>query len=85
MTDIFKEKIIKLRDSGVDLFYNSNGSVVAYKLGVKHLSASPSFGYAIRFANEVRPYKTISIVDFDKEEIFETENNIILIPLKNIP
>ena len=85
MNKEFVDKIIKLRDSGVDLFYNSSGSVEAYKLGVKHLSSAPSFDYGvIVFRTDFKSFldKEITIVDFDKETIVSKTVYVEIIPLK---
>lgn len=81
MTKTFRDKLIKLRDTDTDLFYNSSGSPEAYKLNIKHLSAAPSFGYAILQSKKIVPIKIILLVDFEKEEIIELNNSIELIPI----
>jgi len=80
----FVDEIIKLRDSGVDLFYNSSGCVKAYKLGVKHLSSAPNFDYGlIVFKCDFKSFldKEITIVDFEKETIISKTIYTEIIPL----
>lgn len=78
------DEIKKLIGEGEHLYYNSNGNPEAYKLGVKHLSAAPMFREAMLLNGEIIPFKSIILVDFNKKEIIETDDNIKLIKLTEL-
>jgi len=85
MTNEFKEIIIKMRESGLDLFYNSEGNTEAYKLNVKHISAAKMFGYGTIMLNNFESNKLITLVDFENETISTGKLKCHVIRMKNLP
>jgi hypothetical protein len=79
MTEIFKEKI---KNSDKQLFYNTSGNPTAYKLNIRHLSASSFCGLAQLIDGYIFPKSNIYLVDLEKESIERIENRIKLIELE---
>lgn len=77
-----KDKIQQLLNENKHLYYNTEGSTTAYKLGLKHLSAAPMCNEAILIDGMIVPNEKIFLVDLELEEIIETEDRIKLIKLK---
>ena len=79
MSEEFKEKI---RAYPYPLFYNTTGSPVAYKLSVRHLSASVSAGLASSASGFIYPHDLLHIVNLDEEKIEVISDEIKLVKLK---
>ena len=79
MTKEFKEK---LKSNPNNLFYNSTGSTVAYKLCIRHLSAAMSAGCATLQNGYMYPKDVLYVVDIDNECIDEVTDRIKLIKLE---
>ena len=79
MRESFKEK---LKNYPHPLFYNTSGSPIAYKLAIRHLSASPSAGLASIASGFIYPDDALHIVNFDEEKIEVVQDEIKLINLK---
>jgi len=79
MTKNFKKTIQNYREP---LFYNTQGSPEAYKLAIRHLSASSFCGLAYLCGEYIYPLEPLHIVDFEKECINIVSEKIILISLK---
>jgi len=68
-----------------DLFYNTSGSIEAYRLFVRHLSYADVMNIGTKYKDVFTPYDKINIVDFENEEIIEVRDSITIIQIKNIP
>ncbi len=66
------------------LFYNTTGSTVAYKLCIRHLSASVSAGLASMASGYIYPHDVLHIVDLEKEIINLVKSEIKLVKLKGL-
>lgn len=78
--------INKFREDGINLFYNSKGHDLAYKLFVRHIGYAPVLGYGRILNGILKLEKDIYIVDFEKEEIdfFLKNNEIEVVFLENL-
>jgi len=81
MTEKFKQQI---KSSNKQLFYNSSGDPRAYKLNIRHLSASSFSGLATLIDGYIVPKSNIYLVDLKKETIRLAEEKVKLIKLENI-
>jgi len=81
VTDEFKE-IIKSYPH--PLFYNSTGSPIAYKLCIRHLSASVFAGLASSASGYIYPHDTLHIVDMDAEKIELVSDEVKLVKLRGL-
>jgi hypothetical protein len=81
MTDKFKAII---KSSPHPLFYNTQGSPIAYKLSIRHLSASISAGFAVTASGYIYPNDMLYIVDLENERIDEIRDEIKLVKLKGL-
>ena len=79
-----EEFIHTIRNYSHPLFYNSEGSTVAYKLCIRHLSAAPSAGLAFESSGYLYPKEKLHIVDLENETIKVIGDEIKLIKMKNI-
>ncbi len=79
MNKDFKKQIKEHKEQ---LYYNSSGSVEAFRLGVRHLSAAIRDGRAFMAGGFVYPKQRLCIVDFEKEVIGFLEDKIKLVELK---
>ena len=79
MTETFKKEI---KNSNKQLFYNTSGNPKAYKLNIRHLSASSFCGLAQLIDGYIFPKSNIYIVDLEKETIELVENRIKLVQLE---
>ncbi len=66
------------------LFYNTTGSTVAYKLCIRHLSASVSAGLASVASGYIYPHDVLHIVNLEKEIIDLVKSEIKLVKLKGL-
>ncbi len=81
MTKAFEEQI---KNFPHPLFYNTTGSPIAYKLGIRHLSATLSSGLAtLSNVGYIYPKVPIYVVDLSAETIETIERQIKLIKLQN--
>ncbi len=81
MTKAFKEEI---KNFPHPLFYNTTGSPIAYKLGIRHLSAAPLSGLAtLSNVGYIYPKAPIYLVDLTAETIETIERQIKLVKLQN--
>jgi len=78
MTEEFKNLI---KNYNHPLFYNSEGSTIAYKLCIRHLSAASSSGLAYVASGYVYPKDILHIVDLENEKIELVSDEIKLIKL----
>ena len=81
MTEKFKQQI---KSSNKQLFYNTSGDPRAYKLNIRHLSASSFCGLATLVNGYIVPKSNIYIVDLEKETIKLIEEKIKLIKLESL-
>ena len=81
MTEKF-EKIIT--SYPYPLFYNTTGSPIAYKLSIRHLSASISAGLASYASGFIYPDDVLHIVNLDEEKIEAIKDEIKLVKLKGL-
>jgi hypothetical protein len=81
MTEAFKQEIESYSEP---LFYNTTGSPVAYKLCIRHLSASVSAGLASMASGFVYPHDTLHIVDLENEKIELVKSEIKLTKLRGL-
>jgi hypothetical protein len=81
MTEKFKQQI---KSSNKQLFYNTDGDPRAYKLNIRHLSASSFCGLAKLVNGYIIPKSNIYIVDLEKESIELVEDRVKLIKLKSL-
>jgi hypothetical protein len=81
MTEAFKNII---KNYPYPLFYNSEGSTIAYKLCIRHLSAASFAGLALEASGYVYPKDTLHIVDLENETIELFTDEIKLIKMKNL-
>ena len=81
MTEKFKEII---KNYPEPLFYNLTGSTVAYKLCIRHLSASVSAGLASMASGYIYPHDVLHIVDIEKETITTVKSEIKLVKLRGL-
>ena len=79
MTKEFKETIKSYPEP---LFYNSTGNTTAYKLCIRHLSASVSAGLASMASGYIYPHDVLHIVDLEKEQIDIVKDAIKLLKLR---
>ena len=79
MTQKFIETIKNYKEP---LFYNTKGSPEAYKLAIRHLSASSSCALSYLSSQYIYPIESLCIVDLEKETINRVSDKIVLIPLK---
>ena len=79
MTETFKKEI---KNSNKQLFYNTSGNPKAYKLNIRHLSASSFCGLAQLIDGYIFPKSDIYIVDLEKETIELVEKRIKLVQLE---
>jgi len=77
----FKEKI---KAYPYPLFYNTTGSSIAYKLAIRHLSASVSAGLASTASGFIYPHDKLHIVNLDEEKIEVIRDEIKLVKLKGL-
>jgi hypothetical protein len=66
------------------LFYNSTGSTEAYKLCIRHLSASVSAGLASQASGYIYPHDVLYIVDLENEKIEAVTSEIKLVKLRGL-
>ena len=66
------------------LFYNTTGSPIAYKLAIRHLSASVSAGFASMASGYIYPHDELYIVDLDEEKIEVVSDEVRLVKLKGV-
>jgi len=76
--------IFKVKTYTEPLFYNSEGSKVAYQLCIRHLSASVGAGLATISNGYVFPSDRLHLVDLDKESIEIITRPIKLVNLKTL-
>lgn len=81
MTEAFKEKI---KNYPHPLFYNTDGSSVAYKLAIRHLSAASFVGLATKASGYLYPESELHIVDLENETIEVVTKEVKLIPLQGL-
>jgi len=81
MTEQFKDEI---KAYAYPLFYNSTGSTEAYKLCVRHLSASMSEGLATLQSGYMHPKEILHLVDLENEKIIVTKEPVKLIKLEEL-
>jgi hypothetical protein len=81
MSPEFEEKI---KTFPHPLFYNSKGSTLAYKLGIRHLSAACFAGVARQVGNSIYPNESIYIVDLEQESITQERKKVKLIKLESL-
>ena len=81
MTETFKEQI---KNSDKQLFYNTSGNPKAYKLHIRHLSASSFCGLAQLIDGYIFPKSNIYIVDLESETIELVKEKIKLIQLEGL-
>ena len=81
MSETFKESI---KAYPYPLFYNTTGSTVAYKLCIRHLSASVSSGLASMASGYIYPHDVLYVVDLEKERIEPVKSEIKLVKLKGL-
>ena len=65
-------------------FYNTSGELIAYKLGVKHLSSALYLGFAEEIQGTLYVKKNFILVDFDRQtltQIFKGDK-LTLTPLE---
>ena len=79
MTSSFKET---LQSYSSPLFYNTTGSPLAYKLCIRHLSASVSAGLASMASGYIYPHDEVHIVNLENETIEIIKDGIKLVKLK---
>ncbi|KIM11101.1 MAG: hypothetical protein KU38_06650 [Sulfurovum sp. FS08-3] len=81
MTKAFEEQI---KNFPHPLFYNTTGSPIAYKLGIRHLSAAPLSGLAtLSNVGHIYPKAPIYLVDLEAQTIEEIGDCIKLIRLQS--
>jgi len=81
MTKAFEEEI---KNFPHPLFYNTAGSPIAYKLGIRHLSAAPVSGLAtLSNVGYIYPKVPIYLVDLTTETIETLEQRVKLVKLQN--
>lgn len=78
MTDLFKEKI---KNYPHQLYYNSTGSTIAYKLAIVHLSFALQQKVAFRGGEFLYPKEPLHVVDLEREIIEVISDKIKLIEL----
>jgi len=81
MTGAFKNII---KNYSHPLFYNSEGSTIAYKLCIRHLSAASFAGLAFEASGYVYPKDTLHIVDLEKEIIEVVTDEVKLVKMKSL-
>ena len=81
MTDTFKETI---KVYPHPLFYNTTGSPIAYKLCIRHLSASVFAGLASSASGYIYPHEELHMVHLDEEKIEIIKDEIKLVKLKGL-
>ena len=81
MTEAFKNT---LKNYPHPLFYNSEGSTVAYKLCIRHLSAAPFAGLASEASGYIYPKEALHLVDLERETIEVVEDEVKLVKMKNL-
>lgn len=75
---MFENRIRELNEN-YDLFYNSDGNPLAFKLCVKHLSFAKSLNYIeLDFENRFKVLREFYLVDFEKEEIKKIKKDEII-------
>jgi len=79
MTETFKEQIKTFQ---YPLFYNTSGDPRAFKLNVRHLSASSFCGLAQLIDGYIFPKSNIYLVDLKRETITLIEEKLKLITLE---
>jgi len=79
MTEKFKEQI---KNFQYPLFYNTSGDPRAFKLNVRHLSASSFCGLAQLIDGYIFPKSDIYLLDLESETIELIKNKIKLIQLE---
>jgi len=79
----FFERIIRAKQEGNILFYNSCGSKKAYQLGVMHIGSADFLGFADTLpSGDLRIKKTFLLVDFENSEIKQIQKGSTLHPVK---
>lgn len=81
MRETFKQQIKTFK---YPLFYNTNGDPRAYKLNVRHLSASSFCGLAQLIDGYIFPKSNIYLVDLELGSITLVEEKIELMELKEL-
>lgn len=81
MTEAFKKSI---KAYSHPLFYNTTGSPIAYKLCIRHLSASVSAGLATTASGYIYPDDELHLVNLDEEKIEVVQDEIKLIKLRGL-
>jgi hypothetical protein len=81
MSDDFKRLIQAYNEP---LFYNSKGSTQAYKLCIRHLSASMNAGLSELSNGYMIPKDVLHVVNLEKEVIERVSKPIKLIKLKTL-
>ena len=79
MTETFKEQIKTFQ---YPLFYNTSGDPRAFKLNVRHLSASSFCGLAQLIDGYIFPKSNIYLLNLERETIILIEEKIKLIMLE---
>ena len=79
MTQTFKKNI---QNYPHPLFYNTQGSPEAYKLAIRHLSASSFCGLSYLSGGYIYPIEALHIVNLEKETIEIVKDKVILVSLK---
>ena len=79
MTEKFKQQI---KTFNYPLFYNTSGNPTAYKLNIRHLSASSFCGLAQLVDGYIVPKSNIYLANLEDETISLIEEKIKLIPLE---
>jgi len=79
MTQTFKQKIKTFQ---YPLFYNTSGDPRAFKLNVRHLSASSFCGLAQLIDGYIFPKSNIYLLDLEKESIELINEKIKLVELE---
>ena len=81
MTEIFKQTI---KAYPHPLFYNTTGSPLAYKLCIRHLSASIFAGLASSASGYIYPHDELHLVDLDEEKIEIVKDEVRLVKLRGL-
>jgi len=81
MTQEFKEKI---KNHSEQLYYNSKGNGVAYKLAIPHLSFAIQKKVAFMGGDFLYPKEPLYLVDLEREIIEKITEKIELIKIKQL-
>jgi len=79
MNETFQKRV---KNYPYPLFYNTQGSTKAYKLAIRHLSASSFCGLSYVAGEYIYPIESLHIVDLEKETIEIIKDKIVLVSLK---